>query len=105
MGDSDSSVQTWSERKSVGEDRAGPTLGGEQGLDADAPAGWCYERKGEEQNRRVIANLSGEALALSGACLPGEAGWRLLYGNYADGAQLPATGTLRPYECAWWLRE
>jgi trehalose-6-phosphate hydrolase len=81
------------------------TFGDYQDLDPDSPACWCYQRQDEEQTLRVIANLSGEPLALSEVCLPDEAGWRLLYGNYADGAQLPATGTLRPYECGWWLRE
>lgn len=105
MADSDSVLHTYRELIALRKNLPVLTFGDYQDLDPDSPACWCYQRDDEAQTLRVIANLSGEPLALNEACLPSEAGWRLLYGNYADGAQLLTTGTLRPYECGWWLRE
>ncbi|MHC0465767.1 alpha,alpha-phosphotrehalase [Kosakonia cowanii] len=105
MADSDSVLHTYRELIALRKNLPVLTFGDYQDLDPDSPACWCYQRDDEAQTLRVIANLSGEPLALNEACLPREAGWRLLYGNYADGAQLLTTGTLRPYECGWWLRE
>jgi len=105
MADSDSVLHTYRELIALRKKLPVLTFGDYQDLDPDSPACWCYQRDDEAQTLRVIANLSGEPLALNEACLPREAGWRLLYGNYADGAQLLTTGTLRPYECGWWLRE
>lgn len=105
MADSDSVLHTYRELIALRKNLPVLTFGDYQDLDPDSPACWCYQRDDEAQTLRVIANLSGEPLALNEASLPREAGWRLLYGNYADGAQLLTTGTLRPYECGWWLRE
>lgn len=105
MADNDSVLHTYRQLIALRKSLPVLTFGDYQDLDPDSPACWCYQRDDEAQTLRVIANLSGEPLALSEAGLPNEAGWRLLYGNYADGAQLPVTGTLRPYECGWWLRE
>ncbi|MEJ4046905.1 alpha,alpha-phosphotrehalase [Erwinia sp. SLM-02] len=74
------------------------TEGDYQDLLPDSADLWCYTRSAGGKTLRVLANLSGQAQAVTLAACRGE----VLLHNYEDAA-LP--GVLRPYECIWQLAD
>ena len=80
------------------------TFGDYLDLAPEAPECWCYQRRDGESTLMVIANLSGESIQLREDYFAADERWRLIYGNYADTGQQSRCGTLRPYECGWWIK-